>query len=557
MSTLPPRQINIDVLDQITRVYNMNPVVSGAVNALKTKITQAGIDVIVRSGPSKFFLNRKDALTKKYINHELVPLIDTVVLHWILYGFVTVRAAPSLFIFDDNGNPFPTLVVVPHTQAYHMIYWNQFNQMTIKAHSRVGGTSGGSSEIPLSRVSYIYPPDSNGYPQSPLALSLRRLSYIERVWTYYLTASFKGINPLMIFREDERSSSSNGANGVETPHASAQIITSGGIGLMGAADAENMSIRRQIQRRQRAIESFKTQINESGMIAKLNTSRHSSMDDSVIDYGMQGRKEDFTPPEILAYESAPVVRNAPLFAPPGMALDRALPVTPPTDPIKAMERINVEFYRAIGLLPVTMLDSNDKSSAANAVLIQQTIRDTITSIQRLASVELSKLITMIMGPDIIDQLFALSLALQTNGTVAKSNLFGLADKNGNPLGKGIISGIDQGTIISTMENGVPQTSALIPFEEERMLALKSSEIDLEIKFAPNPTITPEEIIRYYDVGIITEEATQRICARLAGLSDTDLRKDMAKWRKEQKELSQSKKQEKAPQKFAVKKPRLD
>lgn len=557
MATLPPKQISSSVLDQITRVYNTNPVVSGAVNALKTKTTQAGIDVIVRSGPSKFFLNRKDALTKKYINHELVPLIDSIVLHWILYGFVTVRAAPSLFIFDDNGNPFPTLVVIPHTQANHMIYWNQFNQMTIKAYSKVGASTGVSSEIPLSSVSYIYPPDSHGQPQSPLALSIRRLSYIERMWTYYLTASFKGINPLMVFREDERSSASSGSSGVETPHASAQIITSGGIGLMGSADAENMAIRRQILRRKRAIDSFKTQINESTLIAKLNTSRPSSIDDSIIDYGMENRKEDFTPPEILAYESAPVVRNTPLFAPPGMALDRALPVTPPTDPIKAMERINVEFYRAIGLLPVTMTDSSDKSASANAVLIQQTIRDTITSIQRLASVELSRLITIIMGPDITDQLFALSLAMQTNGTVAKSSLFGLTDRNGSPLGKGNISGFDQGMMISTVENGVPQSSTLAIFEEERRLAMRSSEIDLEIKFAPNPTITPEEIIRYYDVGIITEEATQRICARLAGLSETDLRKDMAGWRKEQKELSQTKKQEKPPQKFAVKKPRID
>jgi len=557
MTTLPPKQINSTVLDQITRIYNMDPVVSGAVNALKSKITQAGIDVVIRSGSSKFFLNRKDMLTKKYINHELVPLIDNVVLHWLLYGFVTVRVAPSLFVFDDNGNPFPTLVVIPHTQVHHMIYWNQFNQMTVKAYSRVGGSSGGSSEIPLSSVSYIYPPDSHGYPQSPIALSLRRLSYNERMWTYYLTASFKGINPLMIFREDERSNTSTGASGVETPHASAQIITSGGIGLMGSADAENMALRKQVLRRKRAIDSFKTQITESSLIAKLNTARPSSSDDSIIDYGMERRKEDFTPPEILAYESAPVIRNAPLFAPPGMALDRTLPVTPPTDPIKAMERINVEFYRAIGLLPATMTDSSDKSASANAVLIQQTIRDTITSIQRLASVELSKLITMIMGPDITDQLFALSLAMETNGIVAKANLFGLTDKNGNSLGKGNISGFDQGTLVSTMENGAPQTTTLAVFEEQKRLALKSSEIDLEIKFAPNPTITPEEIIRYYDVGIITEEATQRICARLAGLSETDLRKDMAGWRKEQAELSQAKKQEKPLQKFAVKKPRIE
>lgn len=554
MAASPPKQINSTTLDQITRVFSLNPVVSGAVNSLKTKVTQAGVDVIIRSGAEKFFLNRKDAVTKRYINLELVPLIDTIVLHWILYGFVTVRAAPSQFIFDESGNPYPTLVVVPHSQVYHMIYWNQFNQMTVKAFSKFGGSGSTPAEIPFSQVSCIYPPDSQGNPQSPLALSLKRLSYIERLWTYYLTASFKGINPLMVFREDERSSTTGGNNGMETPHASAQIITSGGIGLMGTADVENTSLRRQILRRQRAIDSFKTQITDSMIANKLATMRNNSNDDGPFSYGFDSPREDSVPPEIIAYESAPVVRNTPLFAPPGMALDRSPPVTSPADPIKAMERVNVEFYRALGLLPITMLESSDRSASNNAALIQQTIRDTVTNIQRLASVELSKLLTLIMGPDIVDNLFALTIAAQSNGNIDKANLFGLSDKYGMPLSKSNVGGFDRGYIISTAESGVPYAAVIAPFDAERNLAISSGKIDLEIKFAPNPTITPEEIMKYYEMGIIHEEATQRICARLAGLSDQDLRPDMATWRKQQFELQHPKKpQEKKP---ASKKPRL-
>lgn len=547
-----PQKLKSDILDQITSVYNRNPVVSGAVNSLKTKITQAGIDVIIRSGGEKFFLNRKDAHTKRYINLELVPLIDKIITQWILYGFVTVRAAPSQSVFDESGNPFPTLVVIPHNQIYHMIYWNQFNQMVIKAFSRFGNAGASQSEIPFSQVSCIYYPDPSGYPQSPLALSLRRLSYIERLWTYYLTASFKGINPLIVFREDEKSNSSAGKNGMETPHASTQIITSGGIGMMGAADVENTSLRRQLISRQRAISTFQTQISDSAMMKRPSLSQPYSENDELISYGFESQRKDDLPPEISAYEHAPVLQSTPLFAPPGMALDRPPEVNSPADTIKVMERVNVEFYRSIGLLPITTLDSNDRGGNNNAALVQQTIRDTVSNIQRLASVELSKLLTLIMGPDIIDQLFALTVAAQSNGSVDKANLFGIVDKNGAPLSKGVNRGMDQGYIISTADNGVPYAAIVSSFDLERERSLSSGKIDLEIKFSPNPTVTPEEIMNYYEMGIITEEATQRICARLAGLSDSDLRPDMAAWRKQQFELQHPKKDQQKPK---IKKPR--
>lgn len=557
MATQQPRKIDSSVLDQITHTYQTNPIVSGAVNALKTKITQAGIDVVIRSGGGKFFLNRKDAQTKKYINLVLVPLIDEIVLHWILYGFVTVRAAPSQVIFDESGTPFPTLVVIPHSQIYHMIYWNQFNQMIIKAFSRFGNAGNTQSEIPFSQVSYIYPPNPRGYPQSPLALSLRRLTYNERLWTYYLTASFKGINPLIVLREDERNNAASGVNGMETPHASMQLITSGGIGLMGSADMQNTSLRRQLLSRQRAMSTFKSQVSESEMMARPKSTRDYGESDELISYGIEPQREMDVPPEIKAYEHAPVLRSTPLFAPPGMSLDRTPVISSPSEPIKAMERINVEFYRAMGLLPITMLESSDRSIGGNTALIQQTIRDTVTNIQRLCSVELSKLLTIIMGPDIIDQLFALTAA-QDDGSIDKANLFSLADKYGAPLSKSNVRGVDQGYIISTAENGVPYASIVSSFDKSREFAISAGKIDLEIKFAPNPTVTPEEIMNYYEMGVITEEATQRICARLAGFSDVDLRPDMAAWRKQQFELQHPKKPDQKPSSSSsqkVKKPR--
>lgn len=560
MAYQQPQLIQSKILDQITHTYQTNPIVSGAVNSLKTKITQAGIDVVVRSGGGKFFLNRKDSQTLRYINLELVPLIDKIVLHWILYGFVTVRAAPSQVIFDETGMPFPSLVVIPHSQVYHMIYWNQFNQMIIKAFSRLGNAGSGQSEIPFSQVSCIYPPDSCGTPQSPLALSLRRLSYNERIWTYYLTASFKGINPLIIFREDEKSNTTAGINGMETPHASRQLIASGGLGLMGSADAQNTSLRRQLLSRQRAMSAFKFQVSESEMMARPKPTASYSESDELISYGLEPQREADVPPEIKAYEHAPVLRSTPLYAPPGMSLDRAPDISSPSDPVKAMERINVEFYRAMGLLPITMLESSDRSTGGNTALIQQTIRDTVTNIQRLCSVEISKLLTIIMGPDIIDQLFALATA-QNDANVDKANLFGLVDKNGTPLTRSNTRGTDQGYIISTAENGVPYASVVSFFDENRRAAITAGKVDLEIKFAPNPTVTPEEIINYYEMGITTEEATQRICARLAGLSDLDLRPDMAAWRKQQFELQHPKKQDQRPSSSSsssskkVKKPR--
>jgi hypothetical protein len=184
-------------------------------------------------------------------------------------------------------------------------------------------------------------------------------------------------------------------------------------------------------------------------------------------------------------------------------------------------------------------------------LIQQTLRDTTTNIQRLSSIELSKLLTLILGPDIIDQIFAQVIATQSNGSVDKANLFGLVDKNGMPLSKGPVGAYDRGYTISTMTNGAPYIMPQEPFGMTEQTP--SDTIDLEVKFSPNPTITAEEIMKYYEMGILTEEATQRICARLAGISESDLRPDMAAWRKQQFELQHPKKQE--PKKPAPKKQR--
>jgi hypothetical protein len=543
-ATAPPVQVNSMVLDQITTVYKSNPIVSGAVNMLKSKITQAGIDVIVRSGSSKLFLNRKDALTKKFIDIELVPLIDNIVLHWILYGFVTVRAAPSQNVFEKDGKPFPTLVIVPHSQVYHMIYWNQFNQMTIKAFSRFGNMGTTPAEIPLCQVSSIYPPDPKGNPQSPLALSLRRLSYVERIWRYYLEASFRRVNPLLIFREDERRNGAAGKDGVETPTASTRIVVSGNMGFMGSADAENTSLRRQLQRRYRAIESFKMQIQESTFNAKMTAMKAQS--DSVTDY--DDTPKDVNTKEILAYENAPVVRNTPLFAPPGMSLERTPEIVSPEDPTKTIENINVEFYRSMGLLPITGFEGGERSSTASSVLIQDTIRDTTSTIQKLASTELSKVLTIILGPDITDQIFAQVIAKQSNGSVDKANLFGLVDRDGVPLSKGPVSAFDGGYTISMTESGAPY---IIPRDAFGITQRSFGDtIDLEVKFSPSPGVSYEEIFQFYEMGVITEEATQKICARKAGIPESYLRPNMAAWRKQQMELQHPKKEEgkKSPKK---------
>lgn len=545
----PPVQINSTVLDQITSVYKSNPIVSGAINTLRTKITQAGVDVIVRSGPSKLFLNRKDPMTKKYIDVELVPLIDNIILHWLLYGFVTVRAAPSQNVFDKTGRPFPTLVIVPLSQVYHTIYWNQFNQMTIKAYSRFGSMGTTPNEIPLSQVSCIYPPDSQGNPQSPLALSLRRLSFVERIWKYYLTASFKRVNPLLIFREEERRTANGGIDGVETPVASRRIITSGNMGFMGSADVENTSIRRQLQRRYRAIESFKLQLEDNVLAAKFASIKSKSSGGLIEG----GPPVDSATPEILAYENAPVVRNLPLFAPPGMSLERSPDIAFPDDFIKAMEKINVEFYRSMGLLPITLFDGGERSSSASSGLINDTLRDTAANIQRLASIELSKVLTIPLGPDIVDQIFAQVVAAQSNGSVEKTNLFGLVDKNGTSLSKGRVNAFDRGYMMSMMENGAPYIMPQEPLGFTQHAP--EDTIDLEVKFSPNPGVDMEEIYRLYEMGIVTEEATQLMATRKTGIPTSYLRKDMAAWRKQQMELQHPKKPEEKKSKPVSKKQR--
>ncbi len=151
----PPVFVDKESIASIDNVYRNNPTVSSAVNSFLKLLTREEFVVEGVTESKKYNFKKAYNLPEGYIDIDLIPVLNDIVLHYILYGFVVVRAAPS-----QNFPRTPSLVVVPIKDITIKMSWNAYYQKFYTAYANSGSNS---EEIPTSYVSVVNHPDDQGH----------------------------------------------------------------------------------------------------------------------------------------------------------------------------------------------------------------------------------------------------------------------------------------------------------------------------------------------------------------------------------------------------------
>jgi len=390
----PPVFVDKESIASVDNVYRNNPTVSSAVNSFLKLLTREEFVVEGVTESKKYNFKKANNLPEGYVDIDLIPVLNDIVLHYILYGFAVVRAAPS-----QNFPRTPALVVVPLKDITIKISWNQFYQRFYTAYANAGSNS---EEIPTSYVSVVNHPDDQGRPQSALALCVPRLVFADTLWDYYMESTFKRINPQYVLAQDEVGTRPASSSGMESSSLSIELLATDGNGSAGSEQVYGNALLREKHTFDRNAKVVTDQIEKAKASVRLRTM---VTQEEVYNGSLNQMRRDLggTPLVIKRLEEKPTISKAPLFLPVGARLDNPPEVIPPSEFVEIQTHIANEVFRALGFLPPGT--SGDTKFASNISYINDNLVTVLRMFARETEPQLSRCVNIVLEPSLIDMVF--------------------------------------------------------------------------------------------------------------------------------------------------------
>lgn len=468
------RPFKRDMAERIKTLYTSSPIVSTAVNQLVSYLTRTAITI---EG------DHADRITQEQIDYELQPAINKMMLEWILYGYTNVCKGKS------HVNPGrSTINVVPFSLVQQHIEWD--DNWHVKYTAETTDTMGKRKKSKI-RVLCMYPPDENGTLDSPLAHCVNHLGYGEHLWMTYVTGSERGINPMFIFTQEQKTTGT--LPGVERLPLNASIITSGGLGQVPMDKIVKSAESDAIEHTKKVLDEARTQRSES--LAKQQLTREQAKRSGDRDVTFD--TEQVLPSGLRGNMSVDPLGNM-YLAPAGQSFSSGPEFKTPAEFTRVLEVISEELYRALGL-PIIMLHGRADTSTSVEFSVDS-LNASVTEMHKRASALISRVLTEFIGPDIKRD--------RVNAALAK-DIVAIADSSSS----------------SSSSSGA----------EAEIL----SDVKLSVSFVTSPVTSFELAQKVYQSGVISDDFYQEWALTILNLPETAKRENMVAWLKEQQESQQA------------------
>jgi len=495
----PPVFVNKDIIDSIENVYRSNPTVSSAINSFRNLLTREEFVVNGVTDSKTYTFKKIAGFPEERIDYDLIPVLNDIVLHYILYGMVVIRVGVSQNIPDAA-----TIVVVPMRDVTIKITWNQFFQRKYQAYST--GNSN-TDEIPTSYVSVVDHPDEVGRPQSAIALCLQRLVFGDALWRYYVESTYKRINPQYIFTQEEVGSKAASSSGMEAAGSSIHLLTDDGSGFSGTEVVyDNAVARRQ--------NFFNT--NTQTVLSQIEEAKRANRERPITQEDVYGGFEQISQlrrdigasaVEIRRIESKPIVGKPILSLPVGMRPAPAPEIFPPTEFIEIQETIRSDIFRALGFLPPGT--SGNAEFASNIAYINENLSTVLRMFARKTEPQLSMCASKMLDQELFDIVFNDLVVEQFDDDISRLR----ADYNTKEA--------LQYSRDPKPEHGYTDTA--IPVDDLEILSkipVKAPKMRVRIQYGHNPIIDPETALNLRDTHVITHKAYQSIMLQTMDLPES-------------------------------------
>ena len=565
-------QINKTMEEHITKISETMPIVNSAIEMMTQNILQGGIR-IWGSGHKYYNLNTENKEFQRYVQVELFPTFTRIIKEWLLYGFTSIRIAPSIHVPG-----WPAIVVIPRRHVRQTIEWNEYSQPVYRLYSTgLGGYSDNGEndgEIPFSRMLIFDQPTDQGLMTSPLAVCLTQLTYAQRLTEYYMRAAFAGTHPPLSFSQEDKSSATIAKGGTETAFTSTGLVAGISPTTQGSEATTNMIRDTQERQRQEHIRLAKQQREVAQRQLKEKQQREKAEQKSSILPGHDylSNSQLAIPDEIRKVESEDAFADT-YIAPPNVHLDRPIDFKFPAELTTMLDRFAVDVYRAVGLPPALLNEISDNAASVDAT--DKHLNSYIAYFQSRATPLFEDLLLLLFGASLIDRVKDDIRREVSDEYQKKQILRGKLDKpheiipsssSSSSPSSGRQRKRDRSSFSSsliddkedkTTKNGKEFTygvnSEIEPEAEpsvEEQIAVRLQEIQarltLHFEFAHAPKISLEVLRECFTDGIITGEAFQKYAANIYRFTEEDLSKEGP----EEHEFIQKEKELKLEKKYA-------
>ena len=347
----------------INSIYENNDDVSSAIDQFLMYVSEGGIDITIAVSSVALELNDANEETRSFFTQEVLPSVNRVLKHLLLFGYVILRRVESKI---QKG--FFIFVVPPEGTVGLKYTWDKKGTREyIIVDTR---TPGGGEEIKDAKLLIMDEPTDTGRISSRVGKLVKRQIYSEWLWMFYMRANAQASKPPYIWARD-------GKYTTETSLMSEMDFADASI--PGSENLYSDRIKTLSRADQQVIEQAKQLYARTGA-PEININLHHQQRASQSKSLLNDIISSFSEHQPWTHEYHNPLPSR-LYQPPRpYAPDRF---------IEVQDGNSRAIYRGIGM-PPDMLSISKQSHAANVEAMRDELNSNVKQFQRIAQVLLEE-----------------------------------------------------------------------------------------------------------------------------------------------------------------------